>query len=132
MVCYKPHGGVTLCERCRPSPIAAESPANLTFASAMGEGRSLDGDRAVDGTIKPDIPPEAAAATTHAGLQGSPRQGLVMGTWGSFVGFSGVGLYRRTAKYFQDQMHLGRLAHGALMASVTINLTAPTAMDAAS
>ena len=34
--------------------------------------------------------PDAAA---RLGLHGSPRQGLVMGTWGFFIGFAAVALY---------------------------------------
>jgi NNP family nitrate/nitrite transporter-like MFS transporter len=40
-----------------------------------------------------------------------------MGTWGFFVGFAAVALYGPAAKYFQDQMHLGGLALGLLVAA---------------
>ena len=50
-------------------------------------------------------------------LSGNPTLGLVMGTWGFFVGFAAVALYGPAAKYFQDQMHLGGLALGVLVAA---------------
>src|SRR5208283_5473507 len=50
-------------------------------------------------------------------LYGSPAAGLTMGTWGFFVGFAAVALYGPAAKYFQDQMHLGGLALGLLVAA---------------
>lgn len=43
--------------------------------------------------------------------------GLVMGTWGFFVGFAAVALYGPAAKYFQEQMHLGGLQLGLLVAA---------------
>jgi len=50
-------------------------------------------------------------------LSGSPTTGLVMGTWGFFVGFAAVALYGPAAKYFQVQMHLGGLDLGLLVAA---------------
>jgi len=50
-------------------------------------------------------------------LLGSPTTGLVMGTWGFFIGFAAVSLYGPAAKYFQEQMHLGGLALGLLVAA---------------
>jgi len=50
-------------------------------------------------------------------LIGNPTGGLVMGTWGFFVGFAAVALYGPAAKYFQEQMHLGGLALGLLVAA---------------
>jgi len=50
-------------------------------------------------------------------LSGSPALGLTMGTWGFFVGFAAVALYGPAAKYFQEQMHLGGLALGLLVAA---------------
>lgn len=50
-------------------------------------------------------------------LSGSPTVGLTMGTWGFFVGFAAVALYGPAAKYFQEQMHLGGLALGLLVAA---------------
>ncbi len=50
-------------------------------------------------------------------LTGSPTIGLVMGTWGFFIGFAAVALYGPAAKYFQEQMHLGGLALGLLVAA---------------
>jgi len=51
------------------------------------------------------------------GLSGSPTAGLVMGTWGFFVGFAAVALYGPAAKYFQEQMQLSGLALGLLVAA---------------
>jgi MFS transporter, NNP family, nitrate/nitrite transporter len=53
----------------------------------------------------------------HYQLVGSPAAGLTMGTWGFFVGFAAVALYGPAAKYFQEQMHLGGLALGLLVAA---------------
>ena len=50
-------------------------------------------------------------------LTGSPTAGLTTGTWGFFVGFAAVALYGPAAKYFLDQMHLGGLALGLLVAA---------------
>lgn len=50
-------------------------------------------------------------------LTGTPAQGLVLGTWGFFVGFAAVALYGPAAKYFQEQMQLGGLAVGLLVAA---------------
>ena len=50
-------------------------------------------------------------------LSGTPTVGLTMGTWGFFVGFAAVALYGPAAKYFQEQMHLGGLALGLLVAA---------------
>ena len=56
-------------------------------------------------------------AGTPYRLMGSPTAGLVMGTWGFFIGFAAVSLYGPAAKYFQDQMHLSGLALGLLVAA---------------
>ncbi|MGO8916205.1 MAG: MFS transporter [Stellaceae bacterium] len=50
-------------------------------------------------------------------LKGRPTAGLVMATWGFFIGFAAVSLYGPAAKYFQEQMHLGGLALGLLVAA---------------
>jgi NNP family nitrate/nitrite transporter-like MFS transporter len=50
-------------------------------------------------------------------LYGTPTTGLVMGTWGFFIGFAAVSLYGPAAKYFQEQMHLSGLALGLLVAA---------------
>ncbi len=50
-------------------------------------------------------------------LKGSPTAGLVMATWGFFIGFAAVSLYGPAAKYFQEQMHLGGIALGLLVAA---------------
>lgn len=50
-------------------------------------------------------------------LKGSPNLGLIMGTWGFFVGFAGVALYGPAAKYFQQQMGLNGVALGFLVAA---------------
>lgn len=53
----------------------------------------------------------------HYHFTGSPARGLTMGTWGFFVGFAAVALYGPAAKYFQQQMDLGGLALGLLVAA---------------
>jgi NNP family nitrate/nitrite transporter-like MFS transporter len=50
-------------------------------------------------------------------VRGDPTAGLAMGTWGFFIGFAAVSLYGPAAKYFQDEMHLGGLALGFLVAA---------------
>ena len=50
-------------------------------------------------------------------LKGGPTAGLIMATWGFFIGFAAVSLYGPAAKYFQEQMHLGGLALGLLVAA---------------
>lgn len=50
-------------------------------------------------------------------LRGSPTAGLVMGTWGFFIGFAAVSLYGPAAKYFQTQMQLSGVALGFLVAA---------------
>jgi hypothetical protein len=43
--------------------------------------------------------------------------GSPWGTWVFFVSFAAVALYGPAAKYFQEQMHLGGLALGLLVAA---------------
>ena len=50
-------------------------------------------------------------------VSGNPTLGLTMGTWGFFVGFAAVALYGPAAKYFQEQMQLGGVALGLLVAA---------------
>ncbi len=50
-------------------------------------------------------------------LRGNSRLGLMMGTWGFFIGFAGVALYGPAAKFFQDQMQLSGIALGFLVAA---------------
>jgi MFS transporter, NNP family, nitrate/nitrite transporter len=59
--------------------------------------------------------PSAPKIAYH--LSGTPTSGLVMGTWGFFIGFAAVALYGPAAKYFQEHMHLGGLALGLLVAA---------------
>lgn len=65
------------------------------------------------------IKTEAAASPPRIAYQlsGSPATGLAMGTWGFFIGFAAVALYGPAAKYFQEQMQLGGLALGLLVAA---------------
>jgi len=62
----------------------------------------------------------ATMTGTHrqgSGLQGSPRQGLIMGTWGFFIGFAAVALYGPAAHAFQQSMQLSPLLVGLLVAA---------------
>jgi MFS transporter, NNP family, nitrate/nitrite transporter len=61
------------------------------------------------------VEPQTKVATYR--LSGSPISGLVMGTWGFFIGFAAVALYGPAAHYFQGQMHLSGLALGLLVAA---------------
>ncbi len=58
-----------------------------------------------------------AMSPAEQGLQGSPRLGLVMGTWGFFIGFAAVSLYGPAAHAFQISMHLSPLLVGLLVAA---------------
>lgn len=58
-----------------------------------------------------------AEARERYRLSGSPTLGLAMGTWGFFVGFAAVALYGPAAAYFQQQMNLGGLGLGLLVAA---------------
>src|SRR5215472_15866626 len=53
----------------------------------------------------------------RGGLQGSPRQGLIMATWGFFIGFGAVALYGPAAHAFQQSMELSPLMVGILVAA---------------
>src|SRR5271169_3868115 len=50
-------------------------------------------------------------------LRGSPRQGLIMGTWGFFFGFAAVALYGPAARSFQQSMQLSAVLVGLLVAA---------------
>ena len=56
-------------------------------------------------------------APVRARLEGSPRQGLIMGTWGFFIGFAAVALYGPAAHAFQQSMQLSPLLVGLLVAA---------------
>ncbi len=58
-----------------------------------------------------------ALSPADHGLQGSPRMGLVMGTWGFFIGFAAVALYGPAAHAFQQSMQLSPLLVGLLVAA---------------
>jgi NNP family nitrate/nitrite transporter-like MFS transporter len=64
-----------------------------------------------------NVTPEALAAIARAGLKGSPQEGLVMGTWGFFIGFAAVALYGPAAHAFQQSMQLSPLLVGLLVAA---------------
>src|SRR5665213_4339528 len=63
------------------------------------------------------VQPDSAAAVAQSGLLGNPRQGLVMGTWGFFIGFAAVALYGPAAHAFQQSMQLSPLLVGLLVAA---------------
>ena len=60
---------------------------------------------------------QTAASRQRDGLQGDPRQGLIMGTWGFFIGFAAVALYGPAAHAFQQSMQLSPLLVGLLVAA---------------
>jgi MFS transporter, NNP family, nitrate/nitrite transporter len=60
---------------------------------------------------------DTVAAVSAAGLRGTPRQGLVMATWGFFIGFAAVALYGPAAHAFQLSMGLSPLLVGILVAA---------------
>lgn len=53
----------------------------------------------------------------RSGLRGNPRQGLIMGTWGFFIGFAAVALYGPAAHAFQSSMQLSPFLVGLLVAA---------------
>ncbi len=59
----------------------------------------------------------SSGSSLRSGLQGSPRQGLVMATWGFFIGFAAVALYGPAAHAFQQSMELSPLLVGLLVAA---------------
>lgn len=67
--------------------------------------------------IAPAKLPSESDAALRAGLEGNPRQGLIMGTWGFFIGFAAVALYGPAAHAFQLSMHLSPLLVGLLVAA---------------
>ncbi len=50
-------------------------------------------------------------------LRGTPREGLLAGTWGFFIGFAAVALYGPAAHSFQVSMHLSPALVGLLVAA---------------
>lgn len=57
------------------------------------------------------------AASAHYTLAGTPPGGLVMGTWGFFIGFAAVALYGPAAHNFQTSMGISGLLLGLLVAA---------------
>ncbi|HUL40991.1 MAG TPA: MFS transporter [Burkholderiales bacterium] len=51
------------------------------------------------------------------GLQATPKHGLIMATWGFFIGFAAVALYGPAAHYFQSSMHISGILLGLLVAA---------------
>ncbi|MGA3399515.1 MAG: MFS transporter [Acetobacteraceae bacterium] len=76
----------------------------------------LQGEREVDGLTPANVATEPGARE-RSGLQGNPRQGLIMGTWGFFIGFAAVALYGPAAHAFQQSMQLSPLLVGLLVAA---------------
>jgi MFS transporter, NNP family, nitrate/nitrite transporter len=71
----------------------------------------------MDHTTPRAVPTDPAAEIARAGLLGTPRQGLIMGTWGFFIGFAAVSLYGPAAHAFQQSMQLSPLLVGLLVAA---------------
>ncbi|HVY18377.1 MAG TPA: MFS transporter [Rhodopila sp.] len=70
----------------------------------------------MDTLTRAPVPTGPVGAADH-GLQGNPRLGLVMGTWGFFIGFAAVALYGPAAHAFQQSMQLSPLLVGLLVAA---------------
>src|SRR5487761_31848 len=87
---------------------------NDEFATAIAR---LQGDRAMHPIGSAGVQPETAAAITRSGVLGNPRQGLIMGTWGFFIGFAAVALYGPAAHTFQQSMQLSPFLVGLLVAA---------------
>lgn len=86
-------------------------------ASRAGECRPPQGDRTLDAMNSPRTTADIADAIARAGVLGNPRQGLIMGTWGFFIGFAAVALYGPAAHTFQQSMDLSPLLVGLLVAA---------------
>jgi MFS transporter, NNP family, nitrate/nitrite transporter len=71
----------------------------------------------MDQAVTRDVAPLEVAAGSAAGLEGTPRQGLVMATWGFFIGFAAVALYGPAAHSFQQSMQLSPFLVGLLVAA---------------
>src|SRR5271167_557419 len=71
----------------------------------------------MDQTTPRAVPTDPAGEIARAGLLGTPRQGLMMGTWGFFIGFAAVSLYGPAAHAFQQSMQLSPLLVGLLVAA---------------
>jgi NNP family nitrate/nitrite transporter-like MFS transporter len=82
------------------------------------KGRRPDckGQRTVDDISQVSVLAEPSHARGD-GLQGNPRRGLIMATWGFFIGFAAVALYGPAAHTFQDSMQLSPLLVGLLVAA---------------
>src|SRR5487761_2634161 len=87
---------------------------NDEFATAIAR---LQGDRAMHPIGSAGVQPETAAAITRSGVLGNPRQGLIMGTWGFFIGFAAVALYGPAAHSFQQSMQLSPFLVGLMVAA---------------
>jgi MFS transporter, NNP family, nitrate/nitrite transporter len=70
----------------------------------------------MDELTQPNIVAERPRTRLTA-LKGSPRQGLIMATWGFFIGFAAVALYGPAARTFQQSMQLSPLLVGLLVAA---------------
>ncbi len=67
---------------------------------------------------RPDVRTVRPTSISGQGApRGSPRQGLVMATWGFFIGFAAVALYGPAAHAFQVSMHLSPALVGLLVAA---------------
>src|SRR5690349_18765042 len=78
--------------------------------------RVLQGVRAVDEISQMNVV-TGPSGTMRGELRGSPRQGLIMATWGFFIGFAAVALYGPAAHAFQQSMQLSPLLVGILVAA---------------
>ncbi len=74
-------------------------------------------DPTLQGMTPPNAAPGVADAIARARVQGTPGQGLIMGTWGFFIGFAAVALYGPAAHTFQQSMQLSPLLVGLLVAA---------------
>ena len=74
-------------------------------------------DPTLQGMTPPNAAPGVADVIARARVQGTPGQGLIMGTWGFFIGFAAVALYGPAAHTFQQSMQLSPLLVGLLVAA---------------
>ncbi|WP_158932161.1 hypothetical protein [Acidisphaera sp. S103] len=100
MIQIKADGGRTVIVVTGPKTGARQN-GKFTAAIALRQGN-----RTMHVIGPAGVQPQTIAAFTRSGVVGNLRQGLIMGTWGFFIGFAAVALYGLAAHAFQQSMQL--------------------------
>ncbi len=111
MIQIKVDGGRTVIVVTGPKTGASQN-GKFAAASALRQGN-----RTMHAIGLRGVQAETTVAITRGGVLGNPRQGLIMGTWGFFIGFAAVALYGPAAHAFQQSMQLSPLMVGLLVAA---------------